>query len=261
VRAAANVSIEVTGDFLGTGGQRAGFILLASFLGAWLFIRTSARLIRSPRVTWWPGSVETKSGLHIHHLVWGICLVLIAGFLSFALQPGSPWLEILAAMFGVGTGLTLDEFALWLHLEDVYWSDEGRQSVDAVVVATVFGALIVIGVAPLDIGDTGSTVAIATAVGLDVLVCAVCALKGKMFLTLAGLFIPLLAIVGAVRLATPHSPWARRRYRADSRKLARAQARYSRVQGRRHRLFNLIAGAPSQPDPPPAPEPQVEPKA
>jgi hypothetical protein len=89
----------------------------------------------------------------------------------------------------------------------------------------------------------------------------VCALKGKLFLTLCGLFIPLVAIVGAVRLATPRSPWARRRYRADSRKLERAQARYARAQARRHRLFNLIAGSPSQPDPAPAPEPQPQSKA
>jgi len=50
----------VTGDFLGTGSQRAGFVLLVAFLGSWIFIRTSARLIRDPKVTWWPGSVETK---------------------------------------------------------------------------------------------------------------------------------------------------------------------------------------------------------
>ena len=64
-------------------------------------------------------------GLHIHHLVFGIVLMMVAGFLGFAIQPDSPWLEILAGLFGIGVGLTLDEFALWLYLEDVYWSEEG----------------------------------------------------------------------------------------------------------------------------------------
>jgi len=94
--------------------------LMAGFLGSFLFIRTSARLMRSPKVTWWPGSV--KSGdLHIHHLVWGIILLLLCGFLGFATPARDPWTEILAVLFGIGAGFTLDEFALWLRLEDVYW--------------------------------------------------------------------------------------------------------------------------------------------
>ena len=87
--------------------------------------------MRSPKVPWWPGSVKT-GGVHIHHLVFGIVLLMLAGFLDFAFQPDSPWLEILAVAFGIGAGLTLDEFALWLHLEDVYWAEEGRRSVDAI---------------------------------------------------------------------------------------------------------------------------------
>src|SRR3954454_14271805 len=111
--AALHFDLKVETNFLDGPGQRAGFVLLAAFLGAFLFIRTSARLMRSPKVTWWPGSVETSSGLHIHHLVWGIVLLLFSGFLGFALDPKSPWSEILAAGFGIGAGLTLDEFALW----------------------------------------------------------------------------------------------------------------------------------------------------
>ena len=254
--AATSVSINVTGDFLGTGSQRAGFVLLVAFLGSWIFIRTSARLIRDPKVTWWPGSVETKGGLHIHHLVWGICTVLITGFLSFALRPGSPGLEILAAFFGIGTGLTLDEFALWLRLQDVYWANEGRESVDAVIVAAVFGALVVVGLAPLDLGGAGSKAALAIAVAIPVAYCSVCALKGKLVAALCGVFIPVVGVVGAVRLARPHSLWARRFYREGSNKLERARARCERVDRRRQRVLNLIAGAPSEPDPVPAPAPQ-----
>jgi len=146
------LNFAISQHFLDDRGQRAGFVLLGFFLASFLFIRTSARLIRDPKVTWWPGSVTTKGGLHLHHLVWGIVLVLASGFLNFVLQPGSPWLEIFAAGFGIGAGLTLDEFALWIHLEDVYWSKEGRASIDAVVVATLLGGLIVLGIAPFGPG-------------------------------------------------------------------------------------------------------------
>ena len=97
--------LELPAHFLDVRGQRAGFVLVAAFLGSFLFIRTSARLMRSPKVPWWPGSVTTGSGLHLHHLVWGIVLVLLAGFLEFATTPTSPWNEILAGTFGVGSGL------------------------------------------------------------------------------------------------------------------------------------------------------------
>src|ERR671927_641839 len=98
--------------FLGEEAARAGLSLLAAMLVSFLFIRTSARLMRSPKVPWWPGSVTTEGGLHVHHLVFGIVLMLLAGFV-LALQPGSPWHELVAATFGIGAGLTLDEYALW----------------------------------------------------------------------------------------------------------------------------------------------------
>ncbi len=97
-------------------------LVLVAFLVSFAFIRTSARMIRSPRFQWWPGNVETGSGMHIHHLVWGISLLLISGFVAFATELETPWAQITAIGFGVGAGLTLDEFALWLHLDDVYWT-------------------------------------------------------------------------------------------------------------------------------------------
>ena len=86
------------------------------------------------QVSWWPGNVSV-GGTHIHHLVWGILLLLIFGWLGIAVAPDSPWREICAVMFGIGTGLTLDEFALWLNLKDVYWEKQGRRSIDAVIIA------------------------------------------------------------------------------------------------------------------------------
>ncbi len=159
---AAQGSIELNGQVLGSSGNRAGFLLLLGLLASFGFIRMSTRLMRSPKVPWWPGSVKT-GGVHIHHLVFGIVLLMLAGFLEFALQPDSPWLEILAAGFGIGAGLTLDEFALWLHLEDVYWAEEGRRSVDAIIVATIVAGAIVLGLAPIGSND-GSAVGIVLAV-------------------------------------------------------------------------------------------------
>jgi hypothetical protein len=245
-----NVHFEISQHFLSEPGQRAGFVLLGSFLVSFLFIRTSARLIRDPRVTWWPGSVTTKGGLHLHHLVWGIVLLLVAGFLDFALAPASPWVEILAGLFGVGAGLTLDEFALWVHLEDVYWEEEGRASLDAVVVAALVAGLIVVGVAPFELHrQSGAITSIGLLVAVDLLLCALAILKGKPILGLTGVFIPIVSLVGALRLASPSSPWARWRYPSDGRKMARARARYARIRARRVRMRNAIAGAPSRPLP------------
>ena len=231
-------------SFLDLSAQRQGFVLLAAFLVSFLFIRTSARLTRS--VSWWPGGVVTDGGLHLHHLVWGICLLLISGFLGFALDAGSPWDEIFAAGFGVGAGLTLDEFALWVRLRDVYWTEEGRSSLDAVVVATLFAGLVVLGLAPFDTSDTSSTTSLTLTVAFDILLCVIAILKGKPLVGLTGIFIPVVSVVGSVRLASPTSPWARRRYRPGSRSLARSEARFKRIESRRRRLLDAIGGSPER---------------
>ena len=80
--------------------------------------------------------------LHVHHLVWGILLLLLVGYV-WLLQPSGTWASRLTAFaFGVGAALTLDEFALWLNFEDVYWTRQGRESIDAVV---IFAALLAVG--------------------------------------------------------------------------------------------------------------------
>lgn len=244
---------ELPAHFLDGTSERAGFVLLVAFLASFLFIRTSARLIRSPRVPWWPGSVKTGSGLHLHHLVWGIVLMMFVGFLSFAFHQQSPRTEILAALFGIGAGLTLDEFALWIHLRDVYWSEEGRASFDAVVVAAVIGGLIVLGAVPFDLPHNASSVdTLLSAIVVDVLLAAVAIVKGKRLLGLIGIFVPPVSLIGAVRLASPTSPWAQRFYPSDGRRLARARARWGRIEARRRRVADAIAGAqdpPSEPAP------------
>lgn len=75
-------------------------------------------------------------GLHIHHLVWGILLLLAVGFVwMLEIGVGSNWVASLTAIaYGVGAALTLDEFALWLNLSDVYWKTQGRESLEALAI-------------------------------------------------------------------------------------------------------------------------------
>jgi hypothetical protein len=87
----------------------------------------------------------TSGGLHIHHLVWGILLLLVVGYVWLIEEGvGSSWVASLTALaFGVGAALTLDEFALWLNLQDVYWTGAGRESIDAVI---IFISLLSVGI-------------------------------------------------------------------------------------------------------------------
>jgi hypothetical protein len=256
----AEFIIEIEGEqsLLSDDGARAGLVLLAAMLLSFLFIRTSARLMRSPKVTWWPGSVKTEGGLHVHHLVFGIVMMLLGGFL-LALAPGSPWLEIFAGLFGIGAGLTLDEYALWLQLEDVYWSEDGRRSVDAVVIAAVVAGLVLLGFLPVST-DSGIPVIIATVL-FTLAVAAVTIAKGKVVMGVAGMLLLPVGLIGAIRVAKPGSPWANRRYQPGSKKLAKAEKRYGRHTARYQRFQDRIAGAPhldgpkvADPDPPKTPQ-------
>ena len=81
--------------------------------------------------------------LHVHHLVWGILLLLLVGYVWLLQPSGTLASRLTAFAFGVGAALTLDEFALWLNFQDVYWARQGRESIDAVV---IFAALLSVGV-------------------------------------------------------------------------------------------------------------------
>jgi hypothetical protein len=92
-------------------------------------------------------NVTGPGGTHIHHLVWGIVLLIIVGYLWMVeigtREKQSDWLSRLTAiLFGVGVALTLDEFALWLNLQDVYWQEKGQESVQAIF---AFAALLSVG--------------------------------------------------------------------------------------------------------------------
>lgn len=122
-------------------GKEARFLVLVSFLAAFLAVRLAAHSVRSGR--FFLRNV-TVGGRHIHHLTFGIALVLGTGYIGIAFdhQGYDSWLAIL---FGIGAALTLDEFALWLNLEDVYWTEKGRRSIDAVILAATIVATGLVG--------------------------------------------------------------------------------------------------------------------
>jgi hypothetical protein len=177
--------------------------------------------------------------LHVHHMVWGVGLVLTCGLLEFALRPESPRNAILAIGFGVGAALILDEFALILYLRDVYWSPEGRRSIEAVIVMAVVLAMLGQLLDPGTLPDLAPAF-LAALILAWVLAMAVCLAKGKPFTALAGVILPYILLVGAVRLARPDSIWARRFYRHNLKKARRAEARFRasrRIERGRQRLF------------------------
>ncbi len=188
-------------------------------------------------------------GVHVHHQVWGILLVLVSGLLEFRFNPASPWTEVLAALFGVGAALALDEFALWFHLDDVYWGEEGRKSIDAILIGGALGVVLLMEASPVGAaqGEDVGTSLYALLVCFHLATAGVCFVKGKLATGLIGIVVPIVATVGAIRLAKPTSIWARKRY--DDKKLARSHRRFDvDYQRRRDRFRDLLGGAPEPAD-------------
>jgi hypothetical protein len=126
--------------------RRRLFLAAVSFFITFLFVRL---LVMSITHHVGPFGWVMVGGRHIHHLVWGILLLLITGYLMLAEfgiagTPGSIFVSrLISILFGMGAALTLDEFALWLDLDpQAYWTHQGRASIDAVV---LFGALLAVG--------------------------------------------------------------------------------------------------------------------
>jgi hypothetical protein len=221
-------------------GRLPLFCFFVAFIVTFVLTRVNVRLIRA-KVRWWFTNVQAGD-LHIHHVVFGVVLMLVGGVASFATPVGYDRLYALAAgVFGIGSALVLDEFALILHLRDVYWAEEGRASVDAVFVAIALTGLLLLGARPVGFtgvdDDAGSALLnplipasiylLSLVVNLTLAV--VTLLKGKIWTGLIGLFVPLFVYVGALRVARPGSPWARWFYDPDSRKYRRARRRELRL--------------------------------
>jgi len=211
----------------------------------WITLRIRARTVRESGQDGSAVKDVYIGGVHIHHQVWGILLVLVVGLLEFRFSPQPPWHEVLAALFGAGAALALDEFALWLHLQDVYWTEEGRKSIDAVMVAVVVGLALLAGTSPIGLSPNTVTSQglVLTSIGVvfHISYTIICLLKGKIATGLISLPVPLIAFVGAIRLAKPSSFWARRFYSEP--KMARAQKRFDeRHLARQECLRDLFSG-------------------
>ncbi|MFF9085032.1 hypothetical protein ACF1BE_01140 [Streptomyces sp. NPDC014991] len=230
-------------------------LALTAFVLTFVVTRVITRLIRAGKGPF--GNVEA-GGLHIHHVVPGVVLSVVGGFGAVASDRHGAGGAVAAVVFGIGAGLVLDEFALILHLDDVYWTEEGRKSVEVVVLTAALVGLLLAGFSPFgvndltrqELADRGS--AVATIAG-NFLFSLIALGKGKTRTAIFGAIVPLVALVGAVRLARPGSAWARRFYGGRPRARARAALRayhHDRRWARPRRAVQDWIGG--KPDPRPA---------
>ncbi|ACC41650.1 conserved hypothetical membrane protein [Mycobacterium marinum M] len=240
---------------------------LVAFILTFFVTRTFVRVIRGrpdggPPPRWWqPRNVHLGS-VHVHHVTFGVVLVMISGLtlVTLAVNGREPELSVAATFFGIGAALVLDEYALILHLSDVYWEEDGRTSVDAVFAAVAVAGLLTLGLHPLMFFPTiwsGSDSVLPRAVVVGGLVltlplATVVLIKGKVWTGLLGMFIVVLLVIGAIRLSRPHAPWARWRYTAKPDKMRRALQRERTLRRPVVRaklwLQCAIAGTPRLPD-------------
>ncbi|MFJ4341381.1 hypothetical protein [Streptomyces sp. NPDC088915] len=229
-------------------GKLPLLLALTSFVVTFLVTRTVTRLIRAGKG---PFGNVSSGGLHIHHVVPGVVLSVVGGFGAVGSGRHGVGAAVFAVVFGIGAGLVLDEFALILHLDDVYWSEDGRKSVEVVVLTAALVMLALSGFSPLGVNDVSEDerqdrATFIVTIVLNFLFILVSLVKGKFRMAVMGVFVPFVAIVGAVRLARPGSWWSKRLYRRRHRARARSRLRTYRHDRRwtkvRRRFQDLIGG-------------------
>lgn len=231
-------------------GKLPMLLALVSFVLTFAITRVITRLIRAGKG---PFRNISPGGTHIHHVVPGIVLMVVGGFGAVGSGRHGVGASVCAVIFGLGAGLVLDEFALVLHLDDVYWTEQGRQSVEVVVLAAALALLVLSGFSPLGVDSLSSEerqdrASLLVSLGFSFVFVVVTLLKGKLPMALVGVLVPPVAIIGALRLARPGSVWARRyyrrRHRARARMTLRAYHRDLRWSAPRRRVQDWIGGAP-----------------
>lgn len=211
-------------------GKLPLFLALSSFILTFLITRTITRLIKAGRG---PFRDVSPGGLHIHHVVPGVVLTVVGGFGAVTSGSHGAGAYVSAVLFGVGAGLVLDEFALILHLQDVYWTEQGRKSVEVVVLTASLVLLLLSGFLPFGVNDLSEDeesdrlTLVANMAG-NFAIALLALTKGKPRMAVIGALLPPVAIVGALRLARPGSWWARHAYRHRPRALRRARVRAHR---------------------------------
>ncbi|KUM82176.1 hypothetical protein J7F01_37890 [Streptomyces sp. ISL-22] len=208
-------------------GKLPLLLALTAFVVTFLVTRVITRLIRAGKGPF--RNIETGA-VHVHHVVPGVVLTVVGGFGAVSSSRYGFGAAVFAVIFGMGAGLVLDEFALILHLDDVYWSEAGRKSVEMVVLTAALVGLLLAGFSPLGVNDldedevqSRGTVLLNT--GVNFLFSLVALSKGKARTAIFGVIVPVIALIGAIRLARPDSPWAKRFYRRRPRARARSSLR------------------------------------
>lgn len=241
-------------------GKLPLLIALSAFVLTFAITRMITRLIRAGKG---PFRDITPGGVHVHHVVPGVVLTVVGGFGAVASGQRGVAASIFAVVFGVGAGLVLDEFALILHLDDVYWTEEGRQSVEVVVLTASLVLLVLGGFSPFGVDELSgeqqqNRLTVVLTYVLNFAFVLIALFKGKARMAVIGTLVPFVALVGALRLARPASLWAkrfyRRRHRARARAVLRAYHHDVRWAGPRRRFQDLIGGAPDR-TPLPGPRP------
>ena len=231
-------------------GKLPLLLALTAFVLTFLVTRVITRMIRAGKG---PFGNVSAGGVHIHHVVPGIVLTVLGGFGAVASHRHGFGSSAFAVVFGIGAGLVLDEFALILHLDDVYWTEAGRQSVEVVVLTAALVGLALAGFSPFGVDDMSQAElqdrgGVISAVVVNFLFALLVLSKGKARMAIFSVIVPLIGLVGAVRLARPGSPWAKRFYRRRPRARARAALRAYRHDcrwaGPRRRFQDLIGGKP-----------------
>ncbi|QFX84357.1 hypothetical protein [Streptomyces sp. SYP-A7193] len=230
-------------------GKLPLLLALTAFVLTFVITRVVTRLIRAGKGPF--GNVKA-GGVHIHHVVPGVVLTVVGGFGAVAGGRHGFGSALAAVVFGMGAGLVLDEFALILHLDDVYWTEAGRKSVEVVVLTAALVGLVLAGFTPFGVDGMSQdelqdrTNVIATVAG-NFLFSLLALAKGKARLAIFGVIVPVIALVGAVRLARPGSLWARRCYARRPRAKARLRAYHHdrRWSGPRRTFQDWIGGRPN----------------
>jgi hypothetical protein len=198
---------------------------MLTFIATFVITRVIVRMIRSGRGPFKDNSV---GGVHIHHVVPGIILMIVGGLLAIG-GVGTGWDNAAGVIFGMGLALVLDEFALILHLQDVYWEEEGRLSVDAVFVLAGVMMLLLVAGSPFGIDvdreQSWLRIGLIVLIAIDLTMAAICAAKGKLGTAVAGIAVPVIAYIGAVRIARPSSPWAKRAYGKHPKRMEKSKKR------------------------------------
>lgn len=237
-------------------GRQPLLLMFVSFIVTFLVVRTVVRAIRAGRG---PFRDISAGSVHLHHVVPGVLLLSVGAALAVVEVERTGFHEMAAVLVGLGGALVFDEFALLLYMDDVYWSAEGRASLEAVLVVTVVLTCLLIGLSPVGVDDiTSGEVTIRIVAQVHFLGCAlgavVCVLKGKYLTAVVAVFSLPVSLWGAVRLGRPGSWWARRFYREGSRRAVRSQRRAERDDRRwgalRRSVADRLGGSVTQPGPP-----------